>query len=86
MNVQVHACNHELMEGVPHPCIVNIRWSHCERGVGTWIIDTHDDGGQMPHRHRHVACTISCLTLEHGSETESTSQNYQQEELKCHHG
>ena len=41
----------------------------------------HNDGGQMPHRHRHMACTLSCLLFDHGSETDRTSHNYQHEDI-----
>ena len=32
MNVHVPAYSHELMEGVPHPCLMKGRWIHFERG------------------------------------------------------
>ena len=44
----------ELMEGVPHPWIFKGKYSHFERGVGTWKIDLHNDGRQMTQRSRDV--------------------------------
>ena len=71
MSVHVFAYSHELMEGVPHPCIFKGRCSHFERGWGTWKIDMHNDGGQKPLRHtwpqwsvkdpqrtKHIHCSI----------------------------
>ena len=64
MNVHVHAYNHELMEGVPHPWIFKGKCTVLIlKGGGTWNIDLHNDGRQMPKG--PVICSESTEDIAH---------------------